>query len=114
MEQLLQLERLKKTFLQDITILAISPDTPEKTREFLAKVESSRGVHLSHLFLSDPEMKFADAYGIRNTAAPRPLPHPTSVLVNRDGLEVWRFTEKDYTRRPTDDELKAAVAKLKP
>jgi len=34
--------------------------------------------------------------------------------VDRDGREVWRFTETDYKKRPTDDDIRAAVRKLQP
>ena len=114
MEQLLQLQRLKATTLAGITVLAISPDPPEKTREMIEKVRSSKDVVLTPRFVSDPDLKVTDAYGIRNSEARKPVPHPTTVLVDRDGREVWRFTEKDYKRRPTDDEIRAAVERLRP
>ena len=114
MEQLLQLQRLKTTTLAGVTVLAIAPDPPEKTRELIEKVRSSKDVVLTHRFLSDPELKATDAYGIRNSGAKMPIPHPTTILVDRDGREVWRFTETDYKKRPTDDEIRAAVRKLQP
>ena len=114
MEQLLQLERLKSSALAGVSVLAISPDPPEKTRELLEKVRRSKDVTLTPRFLSDPDLKATDAYGIRNADSKKPVPHPTTVLVDRDGREVWRFTEKDYKRRPTDDEIRAAVGRLRP
>ena len=111
---MLQLQRLKATTLAGVTVLAIAPDPPEKTREMIEKVRSSKDVVLTPRFLSDPDLKATDAYGIRNSGAKKPIPHPTTVLVDRDGREVWRFTEKDYERRPTDDEIRAAVRKLQP
>ncbi len=114
MEQLLQLQRLKATTLAGVTVLAIAPDPPEKTREMIEKVRSSKDVVLTPRFLSDPDLKVTDAYGIRNSAAKKPIPHPTTVLVDRDGREVWRFTETDYKKRPTDDEIREAVRKLQP
>lgn len=114
MEQLLQLQRLKATTLAGVTVLAISPDPPEKTKEMIEKVRSSKDVVLTPRFLSDPDLKATDAYGIRNSEAKKPIPHPTTVLVDRDGREVRRFTEKDYKRRPTDDEIRAAVERLRP
>ena len=113
MEQLLQLERLKATTLSGVAVLAISPDPAEKTKGLLEKVHRSKDVTLTPRFLSDPDLKATDAYGIRNAEARKPLPHPTTVLVDRDGREVWRFTERDYKRRPTDDEIRAAVGMLR-
>lgn len=113
MEQLLQLQRLKSTALSEVEVLAVSPDPPEKTRELLGKIERGKGVRLTHRFLSDPAMAAAEAYGIRNAEAKAPMPHPTSILYDRAGREVWRFTEKNYKVRPTDAELAAAVARLR-
>jgi peroxiredoxin len=113
-EQLLQLQRLKATTLADVTVLAIAPDPPEKTREMIEKVRSSKAVALTHRFLGDPDLNVTDAYRIRNSEARKPIPHPTTVLVDRLGREVWRFTERDYKRRPTDDEIRAAVLTLRP
>lgn len=114
MGQLLQLEALKSWALAGIPVVAISPDPPEKTRELLEKVKQSKNVALSHRFLSDPDLRAIAAYGIRNGESKKAIPHPTTILVDRDGREVWRFTEKDFKRRPTDDEIRAAVAKLRP
>ena len=111
---MLQLQRLKATTLAGVTVLAIAPDPPEKTREMIEKVRSSKDVVLTPRFLSDPDLKATDAYGIRNSGAKKPIPHPTTVLVDRDGREIWRFTESDYKKRPTDDEIRAAVRKLQP
>jgi peroxiredoxin len=109
---LLQLQRLKTTVLGDVTVLAISPDPPEKTKELLEKLRSSKGVTLTHRFLSDPELKAVDAWGIRNTDAKKAIPHPTTILFDRAGREVWRFTEKDFKKRPTDAEISSAVKLL--
>lgn len=114
MEQLLQLQRLKATSLAGVTVLAIAPDPPEKTRALIEKLRSSKDVVLTHRFLSDPDLKATDAYGIRNAGAKKPIPHPTTLLVDRDGQEVWRFTETDYEKRPTDDDIRAAVRKFPP
>lgn len=109
---MLQLQRLNQSTLKDVTILAVSPDPPGKTRELLEKVKASRGVTLTHRFLSDTDLKTIDAYGIRNAEATRGMPHPTTILFDRNGSEVWRFIEKDYRKRPTDEELGKAVSLL--
>jgi peroxiredoxin len=109
---LLQLERLKSSTLKGITVLAVSPDSPEETNELLARLKSSAGVSLTHRFLSDVDLKAIDAYGIRNKEATKPIPHPTTILIDRDGREVWRFTDRNFKTRPTDAELKQAVDSL--
>jgi hypothetical protein len=49
----------------------------------------------------------------RNTEAKTPPPHPTAGLVDRDGREALQLIEKDYKRRPTDDEIRAGASRLR-
>ena len=110
---MLQLERLKVSTLKGIAVLAVSPDTREETMGLLERLKSSTGISLTHRFLSDRDLKCIDAYGIRNREATKPMPHPTSILIDREGREVWRFSDKNFKMRPTDADLKEAVDGLK-
>ena len=106
---MLQLERLKGTALSDVAVLVITPDPPEDTRAFLARVERERRVLLTHRFLTAPRGHTLNrpASGTEGKA-PR-LP-PSLVLVDREGREAWRFVEGNHRMRPTDRELARAVA----
>jgi peroxiredoxin len=56
-----------------------------------------------------------DLYGLRNEAAAargRFLPHPTTYVIDRTGRVRWKFTEKNYAVRPTNDLILAELKKL--
>jgi len=106
---LLQLERLKGTALKDVAILVITPDPPEDSRAFLARVEKERRVRLTHRFLSAPRGHTLNrpARGSEGKAPRRPT---SLVLVDREGREAWRFVENDHRIRTNDRELTRAVS----
>lgn len=106
---MLQLERLKGTALKGVAVLVITPDSPEDSHAFLARVEKERRVRLTHRFLSAPRGHTLNrpATGTQGKA-PR-LP-PSLLLVDREGREAWRFVESDHRIRTSDRELARAVA----
>ena len=42
----------------------------------------------------------------------RPLPHPTTLAIDRQGRVRWRFTEVDYKVRPSNEDVLKEVAKV--
>ncbi|MEO6324771.1 MAG: redoxin domain-containing protein [Thermoanaerobaculia bacterium] len=112
MGQLIHLQELETSFLAGVPILAISPDSPEKTRELIEDVRRTKHVRLTHRFLSDEHLAVIDAYGVRNTKGAATV-RPAMILLDRAGRELWRFTERKVQMSPTDAELSAAVRLLK-
>ena len=111
MEQLLHLERLEKDVLAGVEILAVSPDPPEATRELIRSLQAKKGVRLTHRFVSDAKLVAVDACDARNTKGAMTV-RPLYLLYDRDGREVWRFSEKHTRMAPTDDEMRAALSRL--
>jgi peroxiredoxin len=111
--QLLQLEGLKKTVLREIPVLAVSPDPPDRTRFLVDRVAESRGVRLTHRFLTDSDLAFAKAFGVKREKTLRPQPAPSWFLFDRNGHEVWRFIEEGEKIRPSDDQIRTEVAALR-
>lgn len=68
----------------------------------------------SILLLSDPDHAVIDRYGIFNDAEPRgrPVPHPTTLIIDRDGVIRWKVTEVDYRQRPENAEILEALEGL--
>ena len=96
-------------------VLAIAPEPPDKLREMAAKVAQGAGKSSGILFLADPEHKVIDAYGLRNEAAAargRFMPHPTTYVLDQNGMVRWKFTEVDYKVRPTNQMVLGEVRKL--
>lgn len=109
LEQLLQLERLKRKALRGVAVLVVAPDSPEDSRALVATVEKQRRVRLTHRFLSAPRGRTLNRpAGEGEGKAPR-LP-PSLILVDPKGREAWHFVEHEHRMRPSDRELARAVA----
>lgn len=83
----------------------ISPDSEERLRG-LWKDQS-----FSFPGLRDPEAEVIREYGILNQAAP-PLPHPTTLVIDEEGLVRWLEVDEDYRVRPATDTVLKALASL--
>ncbi len=62
--------------------------------------------------LSDQDHRVIDRYGLLNDKAQRPMPHPTTLVVDRKGIIRWRFTEVDYRIRPSNEDIVKQIAKI--
>ena len=54
-------------------------------------------------FLSDPGHRVIGRYGLLNPDNPRGIPHPTTLVIDREGVVRWKFIEIDYRIRPTNE-----------
>jgi peroxiredoxin len=99
----------------DTVIVAVSPDPPEKVGEIIVKVEGKTSKEFAITLLSDADHKVIDRYGLLNESAAqqgRFLPHPTTYVIDKAGTVRWKFTEKDYKIRPTNEMILRELAKL--
>ena len=64
--------------------------------------------------LSDPGAAVINRYGLFNQDDPRgrAIPHPTTYVIDRDGVVRWKMTEVNYRIRPTNEDVLAALARL--
>jgi peroxiredoxin len=53
-----------------------------------------------------------DRYGLLNRDG-KGWPHPTTYVIDKQGIVRWKFTEVDYTKRPTNKQILAEIRKLK-
>ena len=76
--------------------------------------EETGGVALDYTFLSDPDAAVINRYGLFNQDDPRgrAIPHPTTYVIDMDGVVRWKFTEVDYRIRPTNEDILAALLEL--
>lgn len=97
-----------------IEIVAVSVDDAEKIQMMLDRVSAEDGMVPDFVFLTDSAHLVIDRYGLFNPAEPkhRPVPHPTTLVIDRDGVIRWRFTEVDYRIRPTNEDVLAALAEV--
>jgi len=53
-----------------------------------------------------------DRYGIWNPAG-KGWPHPTTLVIDRQGIVRWKFVEVDYKVRPSNQQILDALARLR-
>lgn len=101
--------------LAETEILAISIDDRELQRRMIDQVAERDGRILEYMLLSDPDHAVIDRYGLLNQSDPqaRPIPHPTTFVVDRSGVVRWKFIEINYRIRPTNADVLAALATVR-
>ena len=101
---------LNAQYRDQVEILAVSVDPHEKALWLRDKLKAEPGFNFP--LLSDPDHRVIDRYGLLNDKAPRPLPHPTTLVIDRQGKIRWRLTEVDYKVRPSNEDVLKEIAKL--
>ena len=92
-------------------MLLVSVDEREEQQMMIDRVREEYGVEMDMTLLADPDHAVIDRYGIYNDdeARSRPVPHPTTIIIDRAGIMRWRYTEIDYRTRPTHEEILEAL-----
>jgi peroxiredoxin len=63
-------------------------------------------------FSKTEDHKVIDRYGLFNPDG-RGWPHPTTYVIDKQGIVRWKFTEVDYRKRPSNEQILAEIGKLK-
>jgi peroxiredoxin len=110
-------EAIQSKKLGKVKILAISPDPIDKVKGLAERVAAKTGGPLEGVaLLSDADHRTIDSYGLLNEAAAarqRFLPHPTTLVIDAMGVVRWRFVEKDYKLRPTNEAIVEALLSVR-
>jgi peroxiredoxin len=69
------------------------------------------GMPATFTFLSDPEHRVIDRYGLLNPTG-KGWPHPTVYVIDKKGTVRWKFTEVNYRVRPTNAMILEALDKV--
>ncbi len=77
--------------------------------------EENDGLVIDYTFLSDPDARVINRYGLFNQDDPngRAIPHPTTYVIDRQGVVRWKMTEVNYRIRPENEDILAALAELR-
>ncbi len=91
-----------------VELVTICTDTPEKLREGKAK-HGAKAV-----MLSDSDLAITKSYNLINpwNVTPmggKPMPIPTTILVDKDGIVRWIDQAKDYQIRSAPDRVLAGI-----
>ncbi len=97
-------------------LYAITIDPPAKSKDVVTRITQDGKGELTYPILSDPGHKIIDAFGLRNPAFDGQdfagVPHPAVYVLDKDGKVAWMRIDEDYRQRPTNDEIRAALAAL--
>ena len=100
-----------------IRLLAISIDPPARITELRSKIAKDGKGEIDFPLLSDTGGRTINAYGLYDPAYGGKgfdgIPHPAVYIIDKKGKIVWARIESDYRKRPTLDELRAEIAKVK-
>lgn len=98
-------------------LVAISPDPANRLQETKAKVAKDGKGEIPFPLLSDPGSKTVNAYGVYDpTYAGQDvdgIPHPSIFILDKNRKVLWASISMDYKKRPTNEEIRAELEKLK-
>ena len=110
------MQKLLPESLQGTTVIvAIAPDPLKKLGDIIPKVKSRSNGKFLVTLLADADHAVIDRYGLLNEKAAargRFLPHPTTYVLDKAGVVKWKFTEKTYKIRPTNEAILEQLKKL--
>lgn len=100
----------------DTDILAVAIDPPELLDQMVERIIADGGLDPADApdfnFLTDPGHQVIDRYGVLNPDDERGIPHPTTLVLDRDGVVRWKFIETDYRVRPTNEMIIEALGAI--
>lgn len=112
-----QLADLRSLKQDGFTVVAISPDPINRLKETKSKVAADKKGDIPFALLSDPVSKTVNAYGVYDpTYAGQEvdgIPRAAVFVLDKDKKVTWANVSMDYKKRPTVDEIRAEIAKLK-
>ena len=97
-------------------LIALASDDPSDLQAMVDRVaEENEGLMLDYTFLSDPGASVINRYGLFNQDDPRgrAIPHPTTYVIDREGVVRWKMTEVNYRIRPENEDIAAALTELR-
>lgn len=89
-------KKLKAIQATGTQVVGISPDKPAILKRFAEKAS------IQFTLLSDEGSKTIKAFGIEQSAK---LPHPGTIIVDREGVIRAKMFQQGYVRRHSADEL---------
>jgi len=93
-------------------ILAVSIDGHEDSKKLVAMLRERFKGPYEFPLLEDKNHRVINRYGILNPDG-RGWPHPATYIIDRRGVVRWKFIEVDYTKRPSNEQIRRKLAKIK-
>lgn len=77
------------------------------------RVAREHGKTIDYPLLSDPGHRVIDRYGLFNPEDRRNIPHPSTYVIDRQGVVRWRYLEVNYRVRPSNEVVLEALRALR-
>jgi peroxiredoxin len=89
-------------------------DEKEEQQMMIDRVAEEDGMLIEFQLLADADHAVIDRYGVYNPEArpDRPIPHPTTLVIDKQGVVRWKFIETNFRIRPSNEDIVAAVNAL--
>lgn len=91
----------------DTVLWTISNEDPERLRA----LRDQEGLEMP--FLLDPDAVTIKQYGVYNEESDRVIPHPTAVIIDKQGVVRYVRVDENYRERPPVPELLEALTLLR-
>ena len=95
-----------------VQILAISIDKHKESKNFAEILRQRFDGEFDFPLLEDKDHKVIDRYGILNPNG-KGWPHPSTYIIDPDGIVRWKFIEVDYRKRPSNQQILQELEKIK-
>ena len=91
--------------------MALSVDERDEQQLMIDRVAEEYGAQIDFTLLADPNNAVIDRCGVFNLddSRRRAIPHPTTLVIDKQGVVRWKFIEIDFRIRPTNDDILAAL-----
>jgi len=101
-----------------VSLWAISADSPDQSKALAASIARDGGGKVAFHLLADPQHRVIDAYGLQDPRYARlrlaGIPYPAVYVIDQSGRVAWARIDKDYTQRPSNRQIRAALDALTP
>ena len=98
-------------------VYGISIDNHADSKELAGKIAADKKGDIKFPLLSDWDSRVVDAYGLRDPRykgqSIEGVPYPAVYVIDKTGRVVWSRVDKDYSKRPPNQEIRAALDALK-
>ncbi len=96
-------------------LIALSSDDREHQQMMIDRVAEEDGRAIDFTMLADLGARVINRYGLFNQDGPSGLmiPHPTTYVIDMDGVVRWHMTEVNYKIRPENSDILEALEALR-
>lgn len=96
--------------IKPASVVAVSVDTGEQSRTVISQLESQGHDPSALFFLEDTGHRVIDRYGLLNVSYG--IARPATFVIDKSGVVRWRFVERSYQVRATNEAILEALEQI--